>query len=87
MREKSFLNVKVFFPATNPQPHFIGKASVVSSENKLGKFDILPYHINFITLIFKKVSILTIQKEKVEFQFERGVLIVRENEVKIFLGL
>lgn len=86
-RAKEFLTVKVFFPALTQRPNFVGKALAVSSENRLGKFDILPQHINFITLIFKKVSILTLEKEKIEFTFEKGVLVARENEVKIFLGL
>lgn len=87
MKEKSLLEIKIFFPAVKQRPNFFGKAMVVSSENKLGKFDILPQHINFITLIFKKISILTPEKEKIEFEFERGVLIVRENKVRVFLGV
>lgn len=86
-RKNKFISVKIFFPALMEKPNFIEKAIAVSSENRLGKFDILSEHINFITLIFKKISILTSKKEKIEFQFEKGILIARENEVKIFLGL
>lgn len=87
MEEERILSVKVFFPALMQKPNFYGKALAVSSENRLGKFDILPKHINFITLIFKRLSILTPEKEKIEFQFERGILITRENQVKVFLGI
>ncbi len=63
------------------------RAISVSSENRLGKFDILPEHINFISLIFNKVIIQTPKKEKIEYQFKNGVLIVRENITRIFIGL
>lgn len=87
MPKEEILTVEVFFPAMMQKPNFVGKAKAVSSENRLGKFDILPRHINFITLIFKKISILTPEKEKIEFQFEKGILINRENKVKVFLGI
>lgn len=87
MAKEEILTVEVFFPAMMQKPNFVGKAKAVSSENRLGKFDILPRHINFITLIFKKISILTPEKEKIEFQFEKGILINRENKVKVFLGI
>lgn len=86
-KEEKILWVKVFFPAFFKRENFSTKALSVSSENRLGKFDILPQHINFITLIFNKVIIQTSEKEKIEFSFKRGVLIVKENEVKIFLGV
>lgn len=86
-KSDNFILVKIFFPALIQKPNFVSKALSVSSENRLGKFDILPQHINFITLIFNKISLETINKEKIEFNFERGVLIVRENEVKVFLGV
>lgn len=87
MKEEEILKVQVFFPALKQKPNFSGKAIAVSSENRLGKFDILPKHINFISLIFNKLTILTLKKEKIEFQFEKGILIARENQVKVFLGL
>lgn len=86
MAKEEILKVQVFFPAIMQRPNFSGRALAISSENRLGKFDILPKHINFISLIFKKVSILTPEKEKIEFEFEKGILIARENQVKVFLG-
>lgn len=86
-KKEEFLLVKIFFPAIMQKPNFVGKAKAVSSENRLGKFDILPRHINFISLIFNQISILTPENEKIEFKFERGILVVRENQVKVFLGL
>lgn len=87
MPKKRLLNVKVFWLPISKEIFYKGKAEAVSSQNKLGNFDILPHHSNFITLIFKTLTILTPKKTKINYQFERGVLMVRNDEVKIFLGL
>jgi len=84
---KEFLEVKVFWLPIVKEIFFQGKAETISSQNKLGKFDILPEHTNFITLIFDNLSILTLDKKKIIYQFKRGVLEVAENKVNIFLGL
>ncbi len=85
--EKDFLEVSVFWLPIIKEVFYQGKANVVSSQNKLGKFDILPRHTNFISLIFDNLSILTPDKKKVTYQFKRGVLEVTENKINIFLGL
>ena len=84
---KEFLEVKVFWLPIVKEIFFQGKAETISSQNKLGKFDILPEHTNFITLIFDNLSIVTLDKKKIIYQFKRGVLEVAENKVNIFLGL
>lgn len=84
---KKLLQVKVFCAPLIEKNPFRGEADAVSSQNKLGKFDILPEHINFITLISDELTIHTADKKKVAYQFERGVLEVSENKVNVFLGL
>jgi F0F1-type ATP synthase epsilon subunit len=81
------LEVKVFCSPTLKSENFSGLVRSVSSKNKLGNFDILSKHINFITLIFEELIIETLEKKKIVYKFERGVLKVSENKVKIFLGL
>ena len=54
------LNVKILSPT---QTIFEGEALSVSSVNSTGKFDILPYHANFITLIQKNPVILRVRKK------------------------
>jgi len=86
-QEKKILEVKVFCsPAIKREP-FDGEAEAVSSQNKVGKFDILPEHANFITLIFEKLTIHTPDKKNTVYQFEKGVLEVSEDKVNVFLGL
>jgi len=81
------LEVKVFCSPALKSENFSGLVRSVSSKNKLGNFDILSKHINFITLIFEELIIETLEKKKIVYKFERGVLKVSENKVKIFLGL
>jgi F0F1-type ATP synthase epsilon subunit len=85
--KKDLLNVRVFWLPVSKEVFFEGEAESVSSENQLGKFDVLPQHANFISLIFNEVIIVTPKKEKIVYHFEKGVLTVRKNEVRIFLGL
>lgn len=84
---KKLLEVRVFCSPIIEKEGFKGKAEAVSSQNRLGNFDILPEHTNFITLIFGNLTIHTPDKKKFTYQFERGVLEVSENRVNIFLGL
>jgi F0F1-type ATP synthase epsilon subunit len=84
---KKNLQVKLFCAPVIEKDPFRGEAEAVSSQNRLGKFDILPEHTNFITLIFGDLTIHTADKKKIAYQFERGVLEVSENKVNVFLGL
>ena len=87
MSEDNLLNVRVFFSTVIGKNTFKSSATAVSSQNGLGKFDILPNHINFITLIFDNITIYNENKEEISYEFKRGVLEVSENKVDIFLGL
>lgn len=85
--KENSLSVKIFWKPEAEQKNFEGKAEAVSSQNQLGKFDILPGHANFITFIFQELTLYFKNKEKISFRFERGILEVSENEVNIFLGV
>lgn len=85
--KKPLLKVKVICSPILEKKGFEGLAEAVSSENRLGKFDILPFHINFITLIFNNLTIYTPEKKEIKYQFTRGVLEVSNNKTNIFLGL
>lgn len=57
---QDLLKVKILSPT---QTIYDGEAVSVSSVNSLGKFDILPYHANFITLVQKNAVILRVKKK------------------------
>jgi F0F1-type ATP synthase epsilon subunit len=80
------LEVKIYWPPAAKKEAFTGKAKAISSRNRLGNFDVLFGHANFISLIFNDLIIHT-EDKKLNYLFERGVLEVSENNVKIFLGL
>lgn len=85
--KKEFLEIRLFWLPIIKEVFYEGRAKAVSSQNRLGKFDILPQHTNFITLIFENLTIITLEKKKIVYQFKRGLLEVSENKVNIFLGL
>lgn len=64
-----------------------GSAKSVSSINDKGSFDVLPLHSNFITLIQKKILIEDASGVKQTFEISNGVLICKQNQVRIYLGL
>lgn len=66
---------------------FQGKAVAVSSWNDKGKFDILPQHANFITLIREKAILRLDSSKGKEVEFKQGILYCNNNQVEIFLGI
>jgi F0F1-type ATP synthase epsilon subunit len=86
-RSKQELFVTVLWSPSTEKSGYRGPAIAVSSENKVGKFDILPTHINFISLISNKLAVYTQNNKKVEYEFKRGVLEVSNNLVRVFLGI
>lgn len=72
---------------TPEQIVFHGKVKVLSLSNKLGPFDVMPYHETFISLIDEKLTIYPLDGAKQELEVDKGVLRVHKNMVDIFLGL
>lgn len=66
---------------------FTGTALSVTSINKKGKFDVLPYHANFISLIRDYVIIREQNKKEITLPLETGVMRVFEDKVNILVGI
>ena len=65
-----------------------GDVQSVSSENSTGAFDILPMHANFISVVENKPFVLRMNDgSQKEFTFEKAVIFVRNNTVRIFANL
>ncbi|MDP3941441.1 MAG: hypothetical protein Q8Q49_03990 [bacterium] len=62
-------------------------ALAVSSVNQKGVFDILPEHINFITMIKDTLTIHKPDKTDQEYQIRTGLMRVQRNFVEIYVGL
>ena len=81
------LFVAIFWSPFIGKSGYRGSAAAISSLNKLGKFDVLPEHTNFISLISKRLTLQLIDKKTINYEFRRGVIEVSDNLVKVFLGL
>lgn len=64
-----------------------GKAKSLSSKNPEGKFDILPGHRSFISIIEDEIKIRTDKGEDLTFKIEKGVLKCFHNKIEILVGL
>ena len=64
---------------------FSGNAKSVTSYNLLGTFDILPQHTNFVSVISKKLEVVTSDNTLMKISFDRGVMRVKKDRVEIFL--
>ncbi len=62
-----------------------GEALSVSGVNSVGKFDVLPQHANFVTMVVHNpVIIQTPKKEKLTFHLPLAIIFNSENIVKIY---
>lgn len=65
-----------------------GPAQVLSAENKVGQFDILPGHADFFSVLSPgEVIIDTGKAEPVRFEISNGILTVRDDEVLLFADM
>jgi len=64
-----------------------GDVYAISSINKRGPFDILPFHNNFIALVQEKITIHVDKKQQLEFHIETGILRQVRNKVEVFIGV
>lgn len=62
-----------------------GEAESLSSTNKIGDFDVLPKHTNFVGLI-EKYIIIRSGKIKKEWPIDRGILSIKNNVAEAYLG-
>lgn len=87
MPNEEKLKVELFWSPVSNKEKFEGEVKSITSENKMGEFDVLPEHTNFITLIFNSLTLHPVDGTKETYKFNRGVLEVRSGQVKIFLEL
>ncbi len=66
---------------------FEGEVDRLSSYNDVGPFDVFPMHANFISIIQKSLSIYKDNQKIQEVPVEKAVLKVKQDVVKVFLGL
>jgi F0F1-type ATP synthase epsilon subunit len=67
--------------------YYNGTASVVSSSNKKGPFDILPKHAHFISLIHDGLTIHKTGGAEEHISFSNAILKAKDNIVEVYIGL
>ena len=68
--------------------HYEGPALVLSATNRIGRFDILPGHADFFSVL--NPGSIEIEKEDGElitFKAHNGIVAVRNNEVMLFVNM
>lgn len=66
---------------------FTGHAKAVTSINMRGKFDVLPFHSNFISLIKDSITVHFEDKDPMSFSLQSGIIKVTENSVTVLIGI
>lgn len=69
--------------------YYEGEAEVVSATNKVGRFDILPGHADFFSVLKSDDIIIEPggSAEPVSFSVSNGIITVRDNEVMLFVNM
>ena len=64
---------------------FNGEILTISSVNSAGKFDILPEHANFITIIEKNpIIVQQIDKSYNKYEFHEAIIYAKDDQVLIY---
>jgi F0F1-type ATP synthase epsilon subunit len=66
---------------------FDGDIKSLTSYNDNGKFDILAFHANFISIIYKSIKIVDVRGQEKEMTIEKALLKNRQNNLEIYLGI
>ncbi len=67
--------------------YYEGPAQVVSGMNKVGKFDVLPGHADFFSILSPGEVIIETTAEPIVFDINDGIIAVRDNEVMLFVNM
>jgi F0F1-type ATP synthase epsilon subunit len=67
--------------------YYEGPAKVVSAINKVGKFDILPGHADFFSVMNAGEVVIETESDSVNFAISGGIIGVRDDEVMLFVNM
>jgi F0F1-type ATP synthase epsilon subunit len=69
------------------QLYYEGVAKLVSAENRVGKFDILPGHADFFSVMTPCEVVIETDKDPVNINITNGIIGVRDDSVLLFLNI
>lgn len=67
--------------------YFEGKALSVTATNAIGKFDVLPGHADFFSILSPGSVAIETKSEPVIFEISDGIMTVRDDEVMLFVNM
>jgi F0F1-type ATP synthase epsilon subunit len=67
--------------------YYEGPARVVSAINKVGKFDVLPGHADFFSVISPGEVLIETESDTINFAISGGIIGVRDDEVMLFVNM
>ena len=67
--------------------YYEGTASSVTATNKVGKFDILPGHADFFSVLSPGEVIIETDKDALNFNVTNGIVAVRDDEIMLFVNM
>jgi F0F1-type ATP synthase epsilon subunit len=84
---KTLLAGKILYAVvrTKDQVVYQGNVEAVTSYNEKGTFDVLPQHINFISLIKDRLVLHERVNQNKDINMSRGILKVFENKVFVYI--
>jgi F0F1-type ATP synthase epsilon subunit len=67
--------------------YYEGQAKSVSAVNGVGKFDILPGHANFFSVMVPGEVVIETDSDVINFTINNGVISVKDSEVMLFVNM
>jgi F0F1-type ATP synthase epsilon subunit len=67
--------------------YYEGIAKSVSGTNKVGKFDILPGHADFFSVMNPGEVVIETDADPINFFISNGIITVRDDQVMLFVNL
>ncbi len=83
--ESTTMRVKIYAPF---KVYFDDQANSITASNKVGPFDVLPQHHNFISLLDRgDVIVRAENKEEFKMPINKGIMHVKADIVRVFLDV
>jgi len=67
--------------------YYEGPARVVSANNRIGKFDVLPGHADFFSVMGAGEVLIETDSDTINFAISGGIIGVRDDEVMLFVNM
>lgn len=67
--------------------YYEGAADAVTAVNKVGKFDILPGHADFFSILSPGEVVIDTTEDPIAFSISNGIITVRDNQVLLFVNM